>query len=31
LYDGELMLGLERGHLKVYQNAKMKELSHEMA
>ena len=31
VYDGELMMGHERGHLKVYQNAKMKELSHEMA
>jgi len=31
LYDGKLMLGHESGHLEVYQNAKMKELSHKVA
>ena len=30
-YDLELMLGLDRGHLKVSQNAKIQDLSHDVA
>jgi len=31
LHDGELMLGHERGHLEVYENAKIKDLIHNVA
>ena len=31
LYDWELMMGLERGHLKVSKNAKFQDLSHNVA
>jgi len=31
LHDGELMLGNERAHLEVYKNAKIKDLSHNVA
>jgi len=31
LYDGESMLGHERGHLEIYKNVKMKDLSHHVA
>jgi len=31
LHDGELMLGHQRGRLEAYKNAKLKDLSHNVA
>ena len=31
VYDWELILGLERGHLKVYKNAKIQDLNCDVA